>query len=156
MFAFIAAPVTLLFACALLAELPISEQLPDYLRGLVAAGLVAMLVAGIALVIAAFTVRRGFGIAAIITVLLLSTGLQGFIAVIAAEAGSEQLEEWAAAVSPFALVDSIVGHLLRGESVFIGVDRSWAMGVGFLAVWATLVLACWGALALRYRKVGVS
>lgn len=155
-FAFIATPITLLFACALLAELPISEQLPDYLRGLAAAALVAMLVAGIALVIAAFTLRRGFGIAAIITVLLLSTGLQGFVAVVASEANAPMLEEWAAAISPFALVDSIAGHLLRGDSVFIGVDPSWAMGAGFLAVWAALVLACWIVLALRYRTVGVS
>ncbi len=155
-FAFIAAPITLLFLCALLAKLPISEQLPDYLRALVGAVLVAMLVAGIALVIAAFTLRRGFGIAAIITVLLLSSGLQGFVAVIANEAGSELLEEWAAAISPFALVDSINGHLLRGESVFMGVDPSWVMGAGFLAVWFALVATCWGALALRYRTVGVS
>ena len=88
--------------------------------------------------------------------LLLSTGLQGFVAVIAAEAGSELLEEWAAAISPFALVDTINGHLLRGESVFMGVDRSWVMGAGFLGVWVALVAACWGVLALRYRKVGVS
>lgn len=155
-FVFIAVPITLLFAGALLAELPVSEQLLPYLRALVGAVLVAMLVAGIALVIASFTVRRGFAIAAIITVLLLTTGLQGFVATIASEAGSEMLEEWAAAISPFGLVDSITGHLLRGESVFIGVDRSWVMGAGFLAVWLALVATCWGALALRYRKVGVS
>lgn len=156
LFAFIATPVTLLFACALLAKLPIGEQLPDYLRGLANAALVALLVSGIALVIAAFTVRRGLGVAAIITVLLLSTGLQAFVAIVAEEAGADMLEEWAAAISPFGLVDSINGHVLRGESTFMGVDPSWAMGAAFTGIWLTLVAGCWIVLALRYRKVGVS
>lgn len=155
-FCFIATPITLLFACALLAKLPIGEQLPDYLRSLVATALVSLLVSGLALVIAAFTVRRGIGVAAIIAVLLVSTGLQGFVAVIGNELGSELVEEWAAAISPFGLVDAIGGHVLRGESVFLGVDPSWAMGAGFAAVWLALVISCWTVLVLRYRRVGVS
>ncbi len=156
LFLFIAAPLTLLFLCALLAKLSIGEQLPGYLRGLACAALLAMVVSGIALVIAAFTLRRGIGVAAIITVLLLSTGLQAFVAVIADESGAAMLEEWAAAISPFGLVDSINGHLLRGKSVFIGVDPSLAMGAGFAAIWVTIVALCWTVLALRYRRVGVS
>lgn len=156
LFAFIATPVTLLFLCGLLAKLPIGEQLPDYLRALATAALLALLVSGIALVIAAFTVRRGLGVAAIITLLLLSTGLQAFVGIMAEETGAAMLEEWAAAISPFGLVDSINGHVLRGPATFVGVDPSWTMGVGFVAIWLALVATCMAALALRYRKVGVS
>jgi ABC-2 type transport system permease protein len=154
-FAFIATPLTLLFACALLARLPLGRELPDYLRGLGEAAMAALLISGIALVIAAWTLRRGVGIAAIITTLLVASGLQGFIAVIADEMGSEQLEDWSAIVSPIALVDSVAGHLLRAETGFVN-EPSWTMGAGFAAVWLAYVLLCVGALAWRYRKVGVS
>jgi ABC-2 type transport system permease protein len=154
-FAFIATPLTLLFLCALLAKLPLSQELPDYLRAIAEAVMAAMLISGIALVVAAWTLRRGVGIAAIITVLLVASGLQGFIAVVAFEMGNQQLEDWSAVVSPIALVDSIAGHLLRAESGFVN-EPSWGMGIGFAAVWLAYVLLCIGALAMRYRKVGVS
>lgn len=154
-FLFIATPLTLLFACALLAKLPLGQELPDYLRALVEALMAALLIGGIALTVAAWTIRRGIGIAAIITVLLVASGLQGFVAVLAYEMGNEALEDWSAVVSPIALVDSIAGHLLRAETGFVN-EPSWAMGIGFLGVWIAYVAVCIGALVVRYRKVGVS
>lgn len=155
-FVLMAVPLTLLLVAALLAELPLDEQLPEYLRALVAAALDAVLLAGIALVIAAWIVRRGLGTAAIVTVLLAASAVQAFVIAVAADIGAERLETWSVVLSPIALVDAIAGHLLRGQAEQLERDPSWAIGAGLAAVWLALVLACWGALMLRYRKVGVA
>ena len=79
MFVLMALPLTILFVGALLAKLPLGEQLPDYLRSLGGAFLTALVLAGIGLVIAAVTPRRGLGVAAIIAVLAVLAGVQGAV-----------------------------------------------------------------------------
>src|SRR5688572_10701644 len=63
-------PLTLLLAGALLAEMPFGEQLPDYLRAMGGAFLYALVLGGVALVVAAMTPRRGVVVAAVVGVLL--------------------------------------------------------------------------------------
>ena len=70
LFILVALPITLLFVGALLADLPLDEQLPDYLRALGGAAVLAVVLAGIGLVVAAMTPRRGLGVAAVVGVLL--------------------------------------------------------------------------------------
>ena len=84
-------PLTILFVGALLAKLPLDEQVPDYLRSLVGAAALALVLAGIGLVIAAFTPRRGLGVAAVIAVLLVLAGVQGAVQAIAVEQGDGHL-----------------------------------------------------------------
>ena len=71
-----ALPLTLLLAGALLAELPVGDQLADYLRAMAGVALLALLLAGIGLFVAAMTPRRGLGVAAVVGVLLVLSGLQ--------------------------------------------------------------------------------
>ena len=77
LFLLMALPLTLLFAGALLAELPLGEQLPDYLRAMAGAAIYALVLAGIGLVVAAMTPRRGLGVAAVVAVLLVLSGSAG-------------------------------------------------------------------------------
>ena len=76
LFVLIALPLTILFLGALLAKLPVRDNLPDYLRAMAAAVLYALVIAGIGLLVAAMTPRRGLGVAAVISVLLILSGVQ--------------------------------------------------------------------------------
>ena len=76
LFVLMALPLTILFLGALLAKLPLRDQLPDYLRAMAAALLYALVIAGIGLLVAAMTPRRGLGVAAVISVLLILSGVQ--------------------------------------------------------------------------------
>ena len=89
LFILIGLPITLLLAGALLAELPLGEQLPDYLRAMAGAAIYAVVLAGIGLVVAAMTPRRGLGVAAVVGVLLVLSGLQAAVSEMAAEFGNE-------------------------------------------------------------------
>lgn len=146
----LAAPLTLLLAGAMLAEMPLSEQLPDHLRSLAQAVLLALLLAGIAMVIAALTPRRGLGVAAIITVLLVLAGVQGIVQTIAAEEGQAVVASWPRLLSPFTVVQAIGSSLLGTDSPL---RLSVAGGLAFVLAAAALVAACWGALVLRFRRI---
>src|SRR3954453_15137348 len=89
-FILMAVPITLLFAGALLAELPLGEQTPDYLRAIAGAGLHALVLAGIGLLVAALTPRRGLGVAAVVGVLLVLSGLQAAVGAVAVEFGNDR------------------------------------------------------------------
>ena len=80
-----AIPLTILFVGALLAKISFGHEAPDYLRSLLGAALLALVLAGIGLVIASITPRRGLGIAAIIAVLAVSAGIEGAVGGIADE-----------------------------------------------------------------------
>ncbi len=149
-------PIVTLFAGALLAELPFTDQFPELLRGIGSAALIAVLLAGISLAIASCTTRRGIGVAAIIAVLLVLAAVSGATHDIAAEAHHDALEKWSALLSPFSVVQAVTHHLLRTDTLIIGTEASTATGLVFLAAWAGLVALSAAFLTLRYRKVSVS
>lgn len=150
---FTAVPLTIMFVGALLAELPVDEQLPDYLRSLGGAVLVAVVLAGIGLVIAAVTPRRGLGVAAIITVLLVLAGVQGAVQGIAMDEDAETVAGYAGLLSPFTLVDGVQHGLLGAESLLPAQPPGTVGALVFLLATLAVVGACFGALLLRYRKV---
>lgn len=152
----LATPLTLLFAGALLAQMPLGEQLPDYLRGLVLAVLLAALLAGIGLVLAAVTPRRGLGVAAIITVLLVLAGVQGVVQDVAAQEGEVTLAGWSLLLSPFTLVDGLGAGLLGTDDPLAGGPPGTTGTLVFVLVAVGVVAACWGLLVLRYRRVSAS
>lgn len=154
-FVFVAAPLTIMFLGALLVELPIDEQAPDYLRSLGGGLIVALVLAGIGLVIAAVTPRRGLGVAAIITVLLVLAGVQGVIQGIASEENEETLAGYSGLFSPFTLVDGVQSSVLGADSALPAEPPGTVGGVVFLLVTVLLVVGCMGALLLRYRKVSI-
>ena len=155
-FGLVAAPLTILLAGALVAELPLSEQLPDYLRSLAGGFLLALVLAGIGLVIAAMTPRRGLGVAAVITVLLVLAGLQGSTQGIALEQGEAVVAAYLGLLSPFTLVDGVQHALLGAESVLPASPTGLRDGAVFALAAVSVVAASYVALRLRYRKVSVS
>ena len=152
LFLLLGLPITLLLAGALLAELPLDEQLPDYLRAMAGAAMHAVVLAGIGLVVAAMTPRRGLGVAAVVGVLLVLAGLQLAVSEMAFEFGSETFLGYTGLISPFTLVDGVSTRVLGAESS-IGQGPPGAVGaVVFVAVTALLVSGCYAALVARYRK----
>jgi ABC-2 type transport system permease protein len=147
-----AVPLTALFVGALLAELPVDDQVRDYLRALVGAAVLALVLAGIGLVVAALTPRRGLGVAAIVGVLLVSAGVQGIVRSLAEEFGSDTLAGYAGLLNPFTLVDGVVSGPLGAGSVMSTAPDGPLMGAVFTVAAIALVLGCYGLLLLRFRK----
>ncbi len=155
LFAFMAVPLTILFVGALLAKIPWDEQLPNYLRGMGGAALLALVLAGIGLVIAAVTPRRGLGIAAIIAVLAVSAGVEGAVGAIADEQGAHTLAGYAGLFSPFTLAHGVQSSVLGAENVLPEGPPGTLGGLVFLGVAVAVIVGCFGALVLRYRKVSI-
>ncbi|MGZ4592969.1 MAG: ABC transporter permease [Actinomycetes bacterium] len=155
LFLFMALPLTILFAGALLAKLPIGEQLPDYLRSLASALLVALVLAGIGLVIAAVTPRRGLGVAGIIAVLAILAGVQGAVQAIAVDQKQDAVAGYAGLLSPFTLVDGVQHALLGADTVLPEGPPGTIGALVFLAATVLVVGGCFGVLVLRYRKVSI-
>jgi ABC-2 type transport system permease protein len=152
LFILMALPLTLLFAGALLAKLPIDEQLPGYLRSLGGAAILAVVLAGIGLVVAAMTPRRGLGVAAVVGVMLVLSGIQATVRGLAEEFGNDTFAGYAGLISPFSLVDGIVAGPLGGRSVMATPPEGFTMGLVFCLVAAAIVAGSYAALLARYRK----
>ena len=148
LFLLLGLPITLLLAGALLAELPLGEQLPDYFRAMAGAALYALVLGGIGLVVAAMTPRRGVGVAAVVGVLLISSGLQAAVMAILGERDSG----YSGLISPFTLVDGVVAGVFGADSS-IGLEPPGLVGaLVFAAVALAVIVACYAILVARYRK----
>jgi ABC-2 type transport system permease protein len=145
-------PITLLLASALLAKLPLGEQMPDYLRAMAGAALYALVLAAISLVVAAMTPRRGVGVAAVVGVFLVLSGLGAAVRAMADEFGNDTFSGYAGLISPYTLVDGVVSGLLGAESS-VGQEPPGALGVTVFAAVVVLVVAgCYALLVARYRR----
>lgn len=152
LFVLLASPVVLLFVGAMLAELPLDDQLGGLARGLAGSAVLALVLAGIGLVIAALTPRRGLGVAAVVGVLLVSAGVQGIVRGLAEEFGSDTLAGYAGLLNPFTLVDGVVSGPFGGDSVMGTPPDGPLMGSVFAMVAAAVVMAAYGILLLRFRR----
>ncbi|MGQ0623975.1 MAG: ABC transporter permease [Sporichthyaceae bacterium] len=148
-------PLTVMFAGALLAKLPLDEQLPNYLRSLGGALITALLVAGVALVIAALTPRRGIGVAAIIVTLLVLEGVGGVMAEIAVQEGAFSTAAYAGLISPYSLAHGVQSSLFGGPNAQPVAPPGATGGTVFAVVALALVAACFALLWARYRKVTI-
>jgi ABC-2 type transport system permease protein len=152
LFTLMALPITILLAGALLAELSIGDQLPDYLRAMAGAAIYAVVLAGVGLVVAAMTPRRGLGVAAVVGVLLVLSGIQLAVRGMATEFGSDTFSGYTGLLSPYTLVDGVVTGVLGAKSS-VGQGPPDAVGtIVFVACTVLLVLGCYAALVARYRK----
>jgi len=154
-FLLILLPLTILLAGALLAKMPVSEQLPDYFRALAGAVLMAFLIAGLGLLIAAFTPKRGLGVAAIIALLTILIGVQGAVQAIATEQNADTVAAYSGLISPFTLVDGVQHALLGAGSDLLVHPQGIPGGLVFLGVGVLIIAGCLGALMLRYRRVSI-
>jgi ABC-2 type transport system permease protein len=154
LFVLTAAPLTIMFAGALVVGLSFTEQVPDYLRAIAGAGLLSLILGGIGLVIAAITPRRGLAVAAIIAVLLVLAGVQGIMGEIAVEEGFDGAAYFGL-ISPFTLVQGVQSSLLGGATPVP--EPSGVTGaVVFSVVALVLIATTFGALLLRYRRVSAT
>jgi ABC-2 type transport system permease protein len=152
MFILMALPITLLLAGALLAELPLGDQLPDYLRAMAGALVAALVLAGIGLLVAAMTPRRGLGVAAVVGVLLVSSGLQAAVRAMAEEFGNDTFAGYVGLLSPYSLIDGVMAGPFGAESVMAKPPHGVVMLTVFCVVAVAIVVGCYAALVARYRK----
>jgi ABC-2 type transport system permease protein len=151
------APLLVMYGGGLLAKLPAGDQTVDLLKGLAGVVLFAFVFAGIGGLIASLTARRGFGVAAIITVFTVSYGGVSTISGIAQAFDNTTLAGYLNVFSPVTLVDS-VQHILF-DAPFSGVQAppdGPLAAVVFLLATAALIAGCFGLLVLRYRKVAAA
>ncbi|GAA4659732.1 ABC transporter permease [Streptomyces youssoufiensis] len=151
-----ATPVLILYVGALLGKLDFVDQTKGFAQGMLSVALLSLLFAGIGLVIAALTPRRGFGVAAVIAVLTISYGAVSVMQGIADEQGETGAIEWIGLFSPITLIDGIGSAFLSATSAAPGqFGPDAAVGVVYLLVYAVLVAGAYGLLVRRYRKVGL-
>ena len=156
MFILTAAPLIVLYVGALLAKLDFADQTKGFAQALVSVTLLSLLFAGIGLVIAAVTPRRGFGIAAVIAVLTISYGAVSTLQAIADAQDATNAIPWIGLFSPVTLIDGLQSAFLGATSVFPGgVGPSHAQGVVYVLAVLGLIAATYGLLIRRYRKVGL-
>ncbi|GAA1420502.1 ABC transporter permease [Streptomyces thermospinosisporus] len=156
LFALTAAPLLVLYLGALLAKLDFTDQTKGFAQGIVSVALLSLLLAGIGLVIAAVTPRRGFGIAAVIAVLTISYGAVSTLQAIADAQGSDGSIAWIGLFSPITLIDGVQTAFLGATSTFPGgVGPDSTEGVVYVLFTLGLIAACYGLLVRRYKKVGL-
>lgn len=156
MFILTAAPLIVLYIGALLAKLDFADQTKGFAQGLVSVTLLSLLFAGIGLVIAAVTPRRGFGIAAVIAVLTISYGAVSTLQAIADAQDATGAIPWIGLFSPVTLIDGLQSAFLGATSAFPGgVGPTHAEGVVYVLAVLGLIAATYGLLIRRYRKVGL-
>jgi ABC-2 type transport system permease protein len=155
-FILIAIPLTVLYVGALLAKLPFWAQTRGYLGGMIGALIFAVVLAAIGLLIASITPKRGFGVAAVITVLLVLAIIAGTVQALANENGHHKLAGYLGAINPVTLVDGIQVWLFGSDPFSVAGPPGNVGGVVFVLLTAALIASCYGLLLLRYRKVSAS
>jgi ABC-2 type transport system permease protein len=156
LFILITVPLTVLYAGALLAKLPFWAQTRGYLASLVAAVLFAAVLSGIGLLIASITPKRGFGVAAVITVLLVLSVVAGVLQAFSIEQDQPKLAGYLGAIDPSILVDGVQVWLFNVEPSSQAGPPGTLGGVIFLILTFVVIAGCYGLLLLRYRKVSAS
>lgn len=150
-----AAPLLVLYIGALLGGMDFGHNTGHFLYGLVAALLYALVPTSVALVIAAATPRRGFGVAAIMGYLAVSAALGvAAVGITNQSTSGSDSAQWMSLISPTDLVESLVNELFGlGE----GADRRHAPGglglVVFALVAVAMVAGSYRLLLRRYRNV---
>jgi ABC-2 type transport system permease protein len=167
-FLLLALPLLLLYGGALLAQMPFWDNTRGVLIALAGAVLFAVVLAAISLVIAAFTPRRGLGVAAVVAVLLVLAGVAETVRSIAENQGGghtvvngvvqdpSALTGYAGLISPFTLVDGVQTWAFRAKSTIDTPPPGTTGGIVFVLVLIAIVAGCFGLLSLRYRRVSVS
>lgn len=155
LFILIGLPVFILYAGSLLAKHDFGTSTKQFLLALVGALLLSVLLASIGGLIAAATPRRGFAVAAIIAVLLVSFAASNIsIGIINQDIGGPMKTgaRYAHLGSPFTLVDALQTFLLRQVP-----EGGWMptteQGIVFAAVYVALVAVCVWGINQRYAKV---
>jgi ABC-2 type transport system permease protein len=159
LFILTATPLVILYAGALLAKFDSSDQTTGFARAMLSVLMLSLLFAGIGLVIAALTPRRGFGVAAIIAFFTFSYGAVSTLQAVAATQGDNAgLGAWLGLFSPITLIDGVQTWWLGAASSNVGGEGppSALAGAVFLLVLLGAVAGSFRLLMRRYGKAVLS
>ncbi|GLW65653.1 membrane protein [Actinomadura rubrobrunea] len=157
LFALMAVPITVMYIGSLVNKMPnASRHLADYLTALLGCVLFALVLAAIGMVVAAFTPRRGFGVAAVIAVYSLSAGFVLIVQGLAEAHTNFTLAGWMGLFTPFNLVDIVQVRLLGAEPSAVAVAPGVLGGLVALLLCGVLVAGSIPVLYRRFRKAGLS
>lgn len=155
-FVLVAAPILLLYAGGLMADLPIGRETGDFVPAVVAAVILAMVLAGLSALVSAVTPKRGIAVAAVIVVLLVSYTVVSAIQGIAVEERATTLAQVAGLFSPSTLVDGVQVWLFDGSASTPAPPEGAGMGILFCLVTLVVIAGSVGAMLLRYRKAAAA
>ena len=152
-FILVGAPLVLMYAGGLLADLPVGQETKEFLGGLFGAALLAVLLSGLAALVAALTVRRGLAVAAVIVVLGVSYTAVSTIQGIATASGNETVGQVAGLFSPYTLVNGVQVFLFDAPNATLTPPDGTGMGLVYVLFALLLALGSVGGLLARYRTV---
>jgi ABC-2 type transport system permease protein len=159
LFILTATPLVILYAGALLAKFDTSDQTAGFAKAMLSVLMLSLLFAGIGLVIAAMTPRRGFGVAAIIAFFTFSYGAVTTLQTVAeAQGDSTGLGAWLGLFSPITLIDGVQSWWLGASSSYVGGQgpSSAPAGTVFLLVLLGGIAGSFRLLMRRYGKAVLS
>jgi ABC-2 type transport system permease protein len=146
-------PMLIMWIGSMLGSMDFAYNLRHFAFGVVAALLYALVYAGIGLLIASATPRRGFGVAAIIALFMVSEGVAGALRGVLHVTGHQASAFWISMLNPGFLIDSTVawmfGLTLRGPAAV----PTTVGGIVFLAEIVVLAAGTYALLIRRYRKI---
>jgi len=151
------APLLLLYVGALFAKLPAGDHTTELAKAAVGVLVLALVLAGLGSLIASFTSRRGFGVAAIIAVLLTSyTGVTIAMG-ITSFADHDVLAGYLGLLSPFTLVDGLQVVVFDAESSSVAAPPDGAVAVlAYVGAAVGFIAGSFGLLVHRYRRVAAA
>ncbi|QMU74494.1 ABC transporter permease [Streptacidiphilus sp. PB12-B1b] len=153
MFVLTGLPLLIMWIGSLLASMGFAYNLEHFGYGLVGAALYSLLYSAIGLAVASATPRRGFGVAGIIMLLLISGAVATIIYFVINRHDQSAAAHWANVLSPSGLVDSSVTWMFKlPVSGATGVPSALG-GCVFVAEALLLPAAVYGLLVQRYRKI---
>lgn len=152
-FVLVGAPLLLMYVGGLLADLPVGRETGRFLGAFVGAVLLAVLLAAWSSLVAALTVRRGIGVAAVIVVLGVTYAVVTSIQGIALGTGNEGVGEVAGLFAPYTLVNGVQHVLFGSPSATPTPPEGAAVGVLYVAAYLVFVGGAVLALVARYRRV---
>ncbi|MBW5483072.1 ABC transporter permease subunit [Streptomyces bambusae] len=156
LFILTATPLLIMYIGSLLAKFDVGDQTKGFGQGIVSVLLLSLLFAGLGLVMAALTPRRGFGVAAVIALLLIPYGAVSTVQAVAYGTGNTGAIEWLGLFSPITLIDGVQTAFLGATTAFPGGDGpSTGVGAVYLLVVLALIAGSYAALMARYRKAGL-
>ncbi|ROO91162.1 ABC-2 type transport system permease protein [Actinocorallia herbida] len=132
----------------------VAEATGQWALALVGALLLALVLSSFALLVAAFTPRRGFGVAAVIALYLMSNAIVGIVQGIADTRGAYELAGWMNLFTPVKLVYGTQVSLFGAAEAPIIYSPPDGAGVVFLLFCVLIVAGSLAALHARFRKAG--
>jgi ABC-2 type transport system permease protein len=149
-------PLLVLYSGALLSKLAFWTQTKGALEAVLGDILLALVIAGIGLVVASVTPRRGFGVAAIIAVLIVASIISITLMGITHDTGHLTQSGYYGAIDPYTLVDGVSVWLFNAEPTQPVGPPGNLGGAIFLFLVVVEIVGCYVLLRLRYRKVSAA